>query len=292
MEADKSTIPALEHELDKVEAKAATASADGNTEYWTCSVCGKHFADAKGKTEISLKDTVIPKGTVTETPGGSTSGGDSSGGGTSAGSTPGGSASGGAPSTGNTSGGNPSTGNTSGGNPSTGGTSGGNPSTGGTSGGDAQSGTGTGEAAVKVNETFEYKNAQYKVTATANGNYTLTYTKNLKTKAKSATIPNTVVYGGMTFKVTEIAEKAFNQNTRLKIVTIGTNVTSIDANAFNGCKSLKTIKVKSMVLKKVGKNALKGIHKNCKIKVPKAKLKDYKKLFKKKGQKSSVKITK
>ena len=33
----------------------------------------------------------------------------------------------------------------------------------------------------------------------------------------------------------------------------------------------------------VGKNALKGINKKCKIKVPKKKLKAYKKLFKKKG---------
>lgn len=40
--------------------KDATCTADGNTKYWTCEICKKHFSDAKGKTEIALEDTVIP----------------------------------------------------------------------------------------------------------------------------------------------------------------------------------------------------------------------------------------
>ena len=40
--------------------KDATCTADGNTEYWTCGTCGKHFSDAEGKTEIELSATVIP----------------------------------------------------------------------------------------------------------------------------------------------------------------------------------------------------------------------------------------
>ena len=35
------------------EAKAATCTEDGTKEYWECSVCGKKFADAEGKTEIT-----------------------------------------------------------------------------------------------------------------------------------------------------------------------------------------------------------------------------------------------
>lgn len=46
------------------------------------------------------------------------------------------------------------------------------------------------------------------------------------------------------------------------------------------------------LLKSVGKNALKGIHKKCTIKVPKTKLTAYKRLLKKKGQKANVKIIK
>ena len=47
-----------------------------------------------------------------------------------------------------------------------------------------------------------------------------------------------------------------------------------------------------MSLKTVGKNALKGIHKNAKVKVPAKKLKNYKGLFAKKGQAKTVKVVK
>ena len=56
-------LPAIEagHKLVKTEAKAATCQAEGNTEYYTCSICGKIFSDAAGTTEIDQKDTVTPK---------------------------------------------------------------------------------------------------------------------------------------------------------------------------------------------------------------------------------------
>ena len=53
-------IAAISHSLAKTEAKAATCTEDGNTEYWTCGTCGKIFGDAAGKTEITLAETVIP----------------------------------------------------------------------------------------------------------------------------------------------------------------------------------------------------------------------------------------
>ena len=46
--------------LTHVPEKAPTCTAEGNTKYWTCEICKKHFSDAKGKTEIALEDTVIP----------------------------------------------------------------------------------------------------------------------------------------------------------------------------------------------------------------------------------------
>lgn len=52
-------IPKLhKHELTKTDAKAATCIAEGNKEYWTCSICNKTFSDSEGKTE--LEDVVIP----------------------------------------------------------------------------------------------------------------------------------------------------------------------------------------------------------------------------------------
>ncbi len=58
--AEYGDVDASNHaSLVKTEAKAATCTEDGNTEYWTCDTCGKHFSDAEGKTEIALADTVI-----------------------------------------------------------------------------------------------------------------------------------------------------------------------------------------------------------------------------------------
>ena len=54
-----TVIKATGHKLTKTPAKAATCTEAGNTEYWTCDICGKHFRDAEGKTEITLADTVI-----------------------------------------------------------------------------------------------------------------------------------------------------------------------------------------------------------------------------------------
>lgn len=54
-------IPATGHTIVKVEAKQPTYEADGNIEYYKCE-CGKLFADAEGKTEITDKaSVVIPK---------------------------------------------------------------------------------------------------------------------------------------------------------------------------------------------------------------------------------------
>ncbi|MCD7729111.1 MAG: choice-of-anchor I family protein [Clostridia bacterium] len=49
----------VSHTLTHTEAKAATCTENGNTEYWYCSVCEKYFSDEDGTTEISVEDTVI-----------------------------------------------------------------------------------------------------------------------------------------------------------------------------------------------------------------------------------------
>ena len=60
IELSATVIPATGHNLTKTEEKAPTCTAEGNTEYWTCETCGKHFSDEEGKTEIELSATVIP----------------------------------------------------------------------------------------------------------------------------------------------------------------------------------------------------------------------------------------
>ena len=49
------------HKLTHVEAKAATYTAEGNIEYWTCEKCGKYFADEACTQEITQEQTVTAK---------------------------------------------------------------------------------------------------------------------------------------------------------------------------------------------------------------------------------------
>ena len=48
-------------DLKHIDAKAATAAAEGNIEYWYCEACGKYFSDNAATKEITQAQTVIPK---------------------------------------------------------------------------------------------------------------------------------------------------------------------------------------------------------------------------------------
>lgn len=48
------------HELIHVDKVDATATEDGNIEYWYCATCGKYFSDADAANEITQQATVIP----------------------------------------------------------------------------------------------------------------------------------------------------------------------------------------------------------------------------------------
>ena len=114
---------------------------------------------------------------------------------------------------------------------------------------------------------YKVGNYQYKVVKPAAKGGTVEFKKPVKKAIASALVPSTVKINGYTFKVT-----------------------SIGARAFAGCSKLRQITVKTTKLKKVGKDALKGICEKAVIKVPKAKKKAYTKLLKGKGQRKTVKI--
>lgn len=153
----------------------------------------------------------------------------------------------------------------------------------------------------------------YKVTKSAAKNGTVSVMRTAKKTYTSITIPKTVKLNGFTFKVTEIGKNAFKSNKSLKTVKIGDYVTKIGTTAFANCKKLKTVTmgkgiksigskafygdkvlkkvvIKSTKITKVYSNAFKGIHKKGVITVPKKKVKQYKKIFKKGGQSATVKI--
>ena len=99
---------------------------------------------------------------------------------------------------------------------------------------------------------------------------------------KNVTVPAQIYAQGITYKVTSIGVKAFNNNKKLTKVTIGTNIVKINSNAFFNCKNLKTVTIKSVRItgKTANKKAFKNAHKKLVIRVPKKVKKIYKKIFK------------
>ena len=164
-------------------------------------------------------------------------------------------------------------------------------------------------------ETDDKGTGVYKVTDVAKKE--VAYQAPANKNATTISVPATVTIDGVTYKVTSIADNAFANNKKITKVTIGSNVTTIGKKAFYkctsltkitipskvkkigkqafyGCKKLKTITIKTTKLtsKNVGSKAFKGIHAKATIKVPKSKLKNYKKLLKARGVGKKAKIKK
>lgn len=94
--------------------------------------------------------------------------------------------------------------------------------------------------------------------------------------------------------VTTIGNRAFYKCSSFARIVIPAKVKKIGKQAFYGCKKLKRITVKTTKLssKTVGKKAFSGISKKAVVKVPKRKLKAYKKLLVAKGIHKKAKIKK
>ena len=119
----------------------------------------------------------------------------------------------------------------------------------------------------------------------------MTYTGPVNSDTKKITVPKTVKYGGVSYKVTRIADNALRDNKNVTYVSIGSNVKTIGSRAFYGCSSLKTLVIGSKVktigkkafynckalekvtfkgskVRKVGEKAMKGIGSGAVIKIP------------------------
>lgn len=167
---------------------------------------------------------------------------------------------------------------------------------------------------VKSGSKVNKNGVEYKVTSTKNKTVTLNKVSSNQT---GITVPAAIKINGKSYKVTSIAAAAFKNNTEITSVTIGNNVTSIGNNAFYkctnlkkvtfgskvskigskafyGCKELKDviIKTKKLSSSKIGSQAFKGISKKAAFKVPKSKVKPYKKMLKAKGAGSKIKVKK
>ncbi len=114
----------------------------------------------------------------------------------------------------------------------------------------------------------------------------------IKNGLTSFEIPSSVKISGKVYKVTSIADNALKGKSKLKKLKIGANIEHIGKGAFNGCKNLKSIIIKSkkLTLQKTGNNAFKGINSKAVVKVPKGKAVSYKEIIYTKGAGKGVKV--
>ena len=126
-----------------------------------------------------------------------------------------------------------------------------------------------------------------------NGSYSIIDEKGKKVRYEgfsnkyfsSVSIPDIVEINGEEYKVTQIANNALKNVTKVKNLVIGKNVTFIGKNAFYGCKNLKNvvIKTKGLTRTSVKANAFKNIHSSASITVPDTNINLYKTILKKAG---------
>ena len=161
-------------------------------------------------------------------------------------------------------------------------------------------------AAVKIPAAVMIDNISYDVTAIADN----AFKNNKKLKkviisSKVLTIGNAAFSGckklsavTMGANVKTIGKNAFYNCTALKKIVLPKTVINVGSKAFYGCKKLLNITIKSTKLttKNVGSKAFtkagSSNYKKMVLKVPKSKLKAYKKMLKKRGVHSRAKIKK
>ena len=109
----------------------------------------------------------------------------------------------------------------------------------------------------RVGTKITYKNGIYQILSIKGHNKTVKFVKPTKKSIKTYKIPSTIKYKSNTYKVTQIAPKAFYKCKKLKRITLPSTITKIGKKAFYKC------------------------NKKAKIYVPKKKYKKYRKWLKK-----------
>ena len=123
-------------------------------------------------------------------------------------------------------------------------------------------------ASARVNTCFRVGNLKYRVTA----NQVVTCYGTTNSRVTKISIPSTVRYNGVTYRVTSIWANAFKKKSRLTTVSIGHNVSVIGKNAFYKCKKLKKVTI-GAGLTQINPGAFRGVKKGCTITIRSLKLK-------------------
>lgn len=123
-------------------------------------------------------------------------------------------------------------------------------------------------SSARVNTCFRVGNLKYRVTA----NQVVTCYGTTNSRVTKISIPSTVRYNGVTYRVTSIWTNAFKKKSRLTTVSIGHNVSVIGKNAFYKCKKLKKVTI-GTGLTQINSGAFRGVKKGCTITIKSLKLK-------------------
>ena len=114
------------------------------------------------------------------------------------------------------------------------------------------------EPNIKKGSTFTAGNLKYKVTKIKGAKGELSVIGVKSKKIKSLVLPKNVKKSGVSF-----------------------TITTIQANAFKGCKQVKKLSIKTTGLKKVTKKSFNGLNRKLKISLPKSKAAQYRKMLRK-----------
>lgn len=142
----------------------------------------------------------------------------------------------------------------------------------------------------KKNTEFTKGTVLYRVTSDDPQDPRVRYLSNADSTLKSVSIPSTVTYNGVKYKVTRIDDNAFESNTSLTRVTIGSNMIAIGSKAFYKCKKLSKVKINSKNVTSIGSKAFYGIKNNALFYAYRSKLTTYQSKIKKSGISTTIRL--
>lgn len=142
----------------------------------------------------------------------------------------------------------------------------------------------------KIGDTRTINSVTYQVTRTTSSDPRVKVVGCTKQTQTSLTIPTYITFGGVRYKVTNIAANAFRDMPNLTMLVIGKNLIKINQAAFYNCPRLKTITIYSKKITSVGAKAFSKTYANAKVNVPNAYIKKYKNYLQDAGLNVKAKI--
>ena len=128
----------------------------------------------------------------------------------------------------------------------------------------------------KIGDTRTINYVTYQVTRTTSSDPRVKAVGCTKRTLTTLTLPDTITFGGVTYKVTNVGTYAFRDMPNLTTLTIGSKVIKINRAAFYNCPKLKAITIRSKKLTSVVEKAFSKTYVKAKVNVPNAYIKKYK----------------